>query len=130
LPWRRLVPNRVHLTDAVRQVEAWVAASEYAEAAANPLAPAATKLLAKMNGAHAESLKRFAAVYTGIEASQVSGAELLGVDQLGFDLRVTQIGSSTLTRVGFRLPPANEEEGVSVFMKLFQEAFEREQGWM
>lgn len=86
--------------------------------------------LSKMNGAHAQSLKRFAAVYCGMELSKVSSAELLGVDQLGFDLRVTQGGSSSLTRVGFRLPPANEEEGVSVFMKLFQEAYEREQGWM
>jgi len=131
-PWRKLVPQRVHMSDAVRAVEAWVPASEYEEAAANPLAPAAAQLLTKINGAkHVESLKRFAAVYRGIEPSKVSAAELLGVDQLGFDLRVAQVGGgSSVCRIGFRLPPANEEEGVSVFMKLFQEAYERQQGWM
>ena len=36
----------------------------------------------------------------------------------------------SVMRVGFRVPPANEEEGVSLFMKLFQEAYEREKGWM
>ena len=72
--WRRLVPQRVHMSDAVRGVEAWVAASEYTEAAANPLAPAAVKLLKKMNGAHSESLKRFAAVYAGIDPLKVRGA--------------------------------------------------------
>jgi len=129
-PWRRLVPSRVHMSDAVRSVEAWVPASEYAEAAANPLAPATATLLTKINGLHSDSLKRFAAVYRDVDLAKVSDAELLSVDQLGFDLRVTQGGASTISRIGFRLPPANEEEGVSVFMKLFQEAYERQQGWM
>ena len=37
---------------------------------------------------------------------------------------------SSVMRVGFRMPPGNEEEGTSLFMKLFQEAFEREHGFM
>mmetsp|Transcript_38847 Transcript_38847/g.94330 ORF Transcript_38847/g.94330 Transcript_38847/m.94330 type:complete len:145 (-) Transcript_38847:582-1016(-) len=129
-PWRRLTPSRVHVSDAVRRVEAWVPPAEYAEAASNPLAPAAATLLHKMNGAHAESLKRFAAVYAGLDEAKVSSVELLGVDQLGFDMRVAQGSSSSVMRIGFRQPPANEEEGVSVFMKLFQEAYERQHGWM
>lgn len=69
--WRRLIPSSVHLFDAVRGVEAWVAAADYSEATPNPLAPAATALLSKMNGAHAGNLKRFAAVYAGLEEAKV-----------------------------------------------------------
>jgi len=130
--WRRLVPQRVHLNDAVRGVEAWVPLSEYSVAEANPLAPAAASLLSKINGQHRPALRRFAAVYTGVPVDSVIEAELLSVDQLGFDLRA-QLGPSAPSspmRIGFRLPPGNEEEGISVFMKLFQEAYERQNGFM
>lgn len=130
-PWRRIVPARVHLADGVRGVEAWLPASEYAEAEANPLAAATTTLLAKINGQHGPALRRFAAIYAGVQpVSEVEEAELLCVDQLGFDLHVKlgAMAPPTLMRVGFRMPPTNEEEGTSLFMKLFQEAFEREHG--
>ena len=38
------------------------------------------------------------------------------------------IPSVVQVRAGFKMPPANEEEGTSIFMKLFQEAYERENG--
>ena len=43
--WVRLVPSRVHLYDAVRSAEAWVAPADYATAEPNPLARAAAGLL-------------------------------------------------------------------------------------
>ena len=66
------------------------------------------------------------------QSDTIAEAELLGVDQLGFDLRakLNAAAPSTVMRIGFRMPPANEEEGISVFMKLFQEAYEREHGFM
>jgi len=130
--WVRLVPSRVHIFDAVRGVEAWVPPAEYAEAEPNPLAEASAALLSKMNTQHSAALRRFAAVYAGVPADDLGGAELLAVDQMGFDLRV-QLGPSapaSLVRAGFKMAPANEEEGISVFMKLFQEAYERQTGTM
>ena len=129
-PWVRLVPSRVHMFDAVREVEAWVAPADYSAAEPNPLAEASTTLLHKMNTQHAAALRRFAAVYAGVPADDLAMAELLAVDQMGFDLRV-QLGPSAPTsvvRAGFKMPPANEEESTSIFMKLFQEAYEREHG--
>jgi len=131
-PWVRLVPSRVHIFDAVRGAEAWVPPAEYAEAEPNPLASASATLLSKMNTQHGAALRRFAAVYAGVPSEDLAGAELLAVDQMGFDLRV-QLGPSaptSLVRAGFKMAPANEEEGISLFMKLFQEAYEREKGFM
>ncbi len=65
-PWRRLVPQRIHLQDAVRGSEAWVPVSEYSSAEPNPLAPSATMLLEKINTQHMPALRRFAAVYAGV----------------------------------------------------------------
>ena len=132
LPWVRLAPERVHVFDAVRGVEAWVSAGDYAEAEPNPLAPAAQALLEKLNTQHTAALRRFAAVFAGVPGDEVASAEVLSVDQMGFDLKL-QLGPSappSLIRAGFKLPPANAEEGTSVFMKLFQEAYERENGFM
>jgi len=131
-PWRRLMVESVHLQDAVRGSEAWVPASEYSSADPNPLAPSAAALLTKINTMHMPALKRFAAVYAGVPAEQLAEAELLGVDQLGFDLmaKLNAAAPATTMRIGFKQPPANEEEGISVFMKLFQEAYERENGFM
>jgi len=130
--WIRLMPERVHVFDAVREVEAWVASSEYSEAEPNPLAPVASTLLTKLNTQHAAALRRFAAFYAGVPATELTSAEVLSIDQMGFDLRL-QLGPTappSLVRAGFRMPPANAEEGTSVFMKLFQEAYERENGFM
>ena len=131
-PWCRLVPQRVHLQDAVRGSEAWVPVSEYTSADPNPLAPSAATLLHKINTQHLPALRRFAAIYTGVPSDSIAEAELLGVDQLGFDLqaKLNAAAPRTVMRIGFRAPPANEEEGISVFMKLFQEAYEREHGFM
>jgi len=131
-PWVRLVPSRVHMYDAVRQHEAWIAPAEYSTADANPLADASAALLQKMNTQHASALRRFAAVYAGVQLDELVSAELLAVDQMGFDLRV-QLGPSappSLVRAGFKMSPANAEESTSMFMKLFQEAYERENGSM
>jgi len=130
--WMRLVPRRVHINDAVRGVEAWVPVAEYRDASPNPLAESSPTILKKMNKDHAAALRRFAAVYAGTPPAECVAAELLSVDQLGFDMRVqlNVNAPTTLLRIGFAMPPANEEEGTSLFMKLFQEAYERENGFM
>jgi hypothetical protein len=130
--WVRVVPERVHVFDAVRNVEAWVAASDYADAQPNPLARAATTLLSKINDQHAPALRRFAAIYAGVPLGDLVSAELLSVDQSGFDMRI-QMGEEappSLVRAGFAQGPTNEEEATSLFMKLFQEAYERQNGFM
>ena len=129
-PWVRMLPERVHVFDALRGIETWVAQSDYAEAEPNPLAGAAATLLAKLNTQHQAALRRFASVYVGGE--ELESAEVVSIDQMGFDLRTQGSPSAppSLLRASFKTPPANAEEGTSVFMKLFQEAYEKDQGFM
>jgi len=130
LPWLKLTPSRVHLFDATRGIESWVVASEYADCEPNPLGDSASVLLSKVNCQHADALRRFTAVYAGVSQAELTRAEVLGVDHLGFDLRY-QLGEAappSSTRIGFKLPPANLEEATSLFMKLFQEAYEKQTG--
>ena len=130
--WVRVSPTQVHVYDAVRTNEAWVAATDYSEAEPNPLAASVGTLLAKINTQHRAALKRFAAVYSGVPADELVDAQVVSIDQMGFDMRV-QLGPSapeSTVRAGFKQPPANEEEGTSVFMKLFQEAYEKQNGFM
>ena len=75
-----------------------------------------------------EGAHRLAAQIVGVPTAEVVTSEVLGVDQLGFDVRVDLAGGSELRRVGFNQPPQNLEEALSLFMKLFQEAWEREAG--
>ena len=59
---------------------------------------------------------------------------MLGVDQLGFVLRVETVGNAAaggdVRRIGFKLPPQNLEEALSLFVKLFQESWERSEGYL
>jgi len=57
--------------------------------------------------------------------------QILSVDPLGFDLAIGSgygTGSSTL-RVGLKVGPQTREEAISIFSKLFQESYARQQGW-
>ena len=105
----------------------WSSASEYASATSNTLAEATASLQEKLKKRQPE-LDRLAAQIVGVQTAEVVTSEVLGVDQLGFDVRVDLAGGSELRRVGFNQPPQNLEEALSLFMKLFQEAWERENG--
>lgn len=128
-PWHRLVPRSVHYTDPRLGLEAWVAAQDFASAAPNPLAGVRAELLAKL-ATRQPALDLLAAELLGVPPADVLSSDVLGVDQLGFDLSVETVGGVELRRIGFKLPPQNLEEALSLFVKLFQEAYERQQGWL
>jgi len=131
--WHRLVPQRVHYADPRLGVESWVAATEYAEATPNPLAATNSELLRKLSSKQAE-LNLFASLLEGVPSDELLSSEVLGVDQLGFDLRVETVGNAAaggaVRRIGFKLPPQNLEEALSYFVKLFQESWERSEGYL
>jgi len=130
--WHRVVPERVYYTDPIRGSESWVAASDYTAATANPLASANAELIHRL-AARQPDLLRVSAAFADVSVNEVESCEVLGVDQLGFDLRTVTLDGTQdgeVRRVGFKMPPQNLEEALSLFMKLFQEVYERQQGWL
>jgi len=128
----RLVPQRVHLADAIYGAEAWVPAGEYCEAEPSVLVGDVPHLLSKLNGKHAKDVARFASVVSGVDEGEASTSEVVSLDQLGFDLRVRGAaaeGAGSVVRIGLKVPPQTAEEATSAFTKLFQEAYAKQQGW-
>jgi hypothetical protein len=68
--WHRVVPERVYFADPVRGSESWVAASDYTEATANPLAGANSELIRRLAARPADLLRvgaAFADVSVAVE---------------------------------------------------------------
>ena len=68
--WHRVVPERVYFADPVRGSESWVAASDFSEATANPLAGANAELIRRLAARPADLLRvgaMFADVSVAVE---------------------------------------------------------------
>ncbi len=86
----------------------WVDARAYAEAEADPLAPAAAGIIEHMNADHAEAQVlycRFLAGYPDTTAATMSA-----VDRYGFDMIASGPGGRAAVRIGFPVPCATGDE--------------------
>jgi len=79
-------------------VMGWIAAPEYAEGQADPLADAAAGILHHMNADHQDALILLARVFGGIEAQE---ATMTSVDRLGFHLRMKTAEGMKGVRLAF-----------------------------
>jgi hypothetical protein len=79
-------------------VMGWVAAPEYGDAHADPLADAATGILQHMNADHQDALILLAKVFTGTVAEH---AVMTAVDRLGFHVRMKTEEGMKGARIAF-----------------------------
>src|ERR1700760_259566 len=79
-------------------VMGWVAAPEYGDAQADPLADAAAGILKHMNTDHQEALILLAKVFAGITAQE---AVMTAVDRLGFHVRLKTEEGMKGARIAF-----------------------------
>lgn len=101
----------------------WLAVSDYASATIDALAPYARHIIDSVNGPRRSELHRFCEAYY---SQAVNSAQLISLDELGFDLEVT-VGGGAATerrRVGFSEPRKTEQEARSLFVKTFFQAWE------
>ena len=96
-------------------VMGWVAADDYATAAPDPLAEAATGILAHMNADHVDSMIHLARAHAQIEATE---ATMTSIDRLGFYLRLKTADGMKGTRINFprEVGTAKETRDVLVAM--------------
>jgi heme iron utilization protein len=97
----------------------WVDAAAYADARPDPLADAAGGIIGHMNKDHAEALLTYARVYGGVEASE---AVMVGVDRLGFKLRVTGAGRRHAVRIPFPREITTAGESRTVLIEMLEAA--------
>jgi heme iron utilization protein len=99
----------------------WVEASDYAGAAADPLAGAAAAgIIEHMNADHADSLVLFARVFGG--RPDTTEATMTAVDRYGFDVVAGGPAGRAALRFGFDAPVATAPEVRPAMIRLVERA--------
>lgn len=130
----RLRPEKVYFVGGFGVSAKWVPVEEYREAATDILAEQATEIVSKLNRDHGSDLFLTAEHLLDIEGD-VEKVRVTNVDRLGMDLRVTTRAkrrnklNTDEFRIGFRIPVMSVEDAKSEVMKVFQEAWEKGNGY-
>ena len=97
----------------------WVAAADYTKAEWDPLAEVAAGIIEHMNADHADALRLYCRAYRDIEADS---AEMVGIDRLGFRLRVRSGERLRGLRLAFPHEVRSSQEARKVLVAMVQEA--------
>ena len=131
----RLVPSKIYFVGGFGVLAKWVEPEEYKEAAPDILAKEADLIVARINRDHSDDLLLTASHLLNVD-SEIERIRVTNVDRLGMDIRVTsQKGArknKLITdefRVGFRIPVISVEDAKSEVLKVFQEAWEKGNGY-
>ena len=100
-------------------VMGWVAASDYAQAQADPLVGHKSDIIRHMNADHKDALILLAKQYAGIEAQE---AEMTSVDRLGFHLRSKTQDGLKGTRIAFLREVRDPDQTREVFIEMVRQA--------
>jgi putative heme iron utilization protein len=131
----RLVPSKIYFVGGFGVLAKWVEPEDYRLAAPDILAKEASDIVSRINREHLDDLLLTARHLLGVETT-LEEVKLTNVDRLGMDIRVTsQMGSrrnklvTDEFRVGFRIPVISTEDAKSEILKVFQEAWEKGNGF-
>jgi putative heme iron utilization protein len=97
----------------------WVAAPSYLAAAPDPLADVAGDIVAHMNRDHADALVTYARVFAEEPADE---AEMVGVDRLGFKLRVRSGDRLHGVRIAFPREVRTAADSRTVLIEMLRQA--------
>jgi Putative heme iron utilization protein len=129
----RIQPEKVYFVGGFGVLAKWVPLEEYKNAAADILAMEASDIVSKLNREHAEDLQLTATHLLG--CTEIEKIRVTNVDRLGLDIRITTKGkrrNKLMTdefRIGFRIPVISVEDAKSEVLKIFQEAWEKGNGY-
>ena len=122
----RVNPSEIFYVGGFGVGTTWVEKDDYTEAKPDAVAHEAVGLCKTLNGdKHSQDRSTIASTLLGLDDSEV---RVDGVDRLGLDVRVKTPDSTDEYRIGFRVPARTVEDAKSEINKLFQEAWELEQG--
>ena len=132
----RLTPEKVYFVGGFGVLAEWVPVDEYKSAKPDILAAAGNEayaMIKKLNREeHKEDLMLTATHLLGLD--NIEDIRVTSIDRLGFDMRVTNRETRKKVktnefRFGFRIPVVSVEDAKSEVLKIFQEAWEKGQGY-
>jgi putative heme iron utilization protein len=97
----------------------WVAAEDYKLASPDPLAAAASDIIAHMNADHVDAMILLARTHSDLEATE---AAMTSVDRLGFYVRLKTAEGMKGTRINFLREVATAEETRTVLVEMIRQA--------
>eukprot|EP00607_Mallomonas_marina_P010042 CAMPEP_0182419636 /NCGR_PEP_ID=MMETSP1167-20130531/4034_1 /TAXON_ID=2988 /ORGANISM="Mallomonas Sp, Strain CCMP3275" /LENGTH=313 /DNA_ID=CAMNT_0024594659 /DNA_START=118 /DNA_END=1059 /DNA_ORIENTATION=+ len=123
----KLKPLKIYFSGGFGVMATWVDVSEYELARPDVLAQEVPLMLSRVNVEKTGELSLLVKHFLNI--SDADSVRIQAIDRLGVDLRV-QVGEYTDEyRIGFRHQVSSAEDAKSEVMKLFQESWERENGF-
>jgi len=131
--FNRIRPKKVYFVGGFGVLAKWVPVEEYINAASDILSGEASEIVSKLNRDHASDLLLTARHI--LDCVDVEMVRLTSLDRLGMDIRVTTMGkrknqlNTDEFRVGFRIQVMSVEDAKSEVMKVFQEAWEKGNGY-
>ncbi|ADW67248.1 HugZ family pyridoxamine 5'-phosphate oxidase [Granulicella tundricola] len=100
-------------------VMGWVSASDYAQAAPDPLAASGPGIIAHMNADHVDSMILLARTHSGYEATE---ATMTSVDRLGFFLRLKTAEGYKGTRINFLQEVHTAQDTRKILVEMVRQA--------
>jgi heme iron utilization protein len=97
----------------------WLTAADYSAARPDPLADAAGGIVEHMNRDHADALIAYARHFGGVAADE---ATMVGVDRLGFKLRVREGERLSSVRIGFPREVTTAAQSREVLIQMVRQA--------
>jgi len=128
----RLRPVKIYYVGGFGVQSEWVPVEEYQNAKPDILAEESRNIIDRLNRDNYDDLNLVAEHILQIKNTE--SIQVTAVDRLGMDLRVTNrvTRKKLITdefRIGFRIPVISVEDAKSEMLKIFQEAWEKGQGF-
>ena len=114
----RLVLRDVYFVGGFAAMD-WIASDAFATARPDPLADVAGGIITHMNQDHADALVTYARAFAGVQADE---AVMVGVDRLGFKLRVTEGERRHSVRIAFPREVTTAADSRTVLIEMLRHA--------
>jgi len=130
----RLIPEKIYFVGGFGVMAKWVDVEDYKDATPDILSKEANLIVKKLNREFKEDLEGMA--HQLLKVEKLNNIRVTNVDRLGMDVRVTREHETRRNklrtdeyRIGFRIPVISVEDAKSEILKVFQEAWEKGQGF-
>jgi heme iron utilization protein len=123
----KIQPTNIYFSGGFGVQGGWVDVPQYEEARPDVLASEVPAMLSRINIDKQGELFMLTRQFLNLE--NVDDVRIQAVDRLGVDLRVKTGKFTDEYRIGFRNPVTSSEDAKSELVKLFQESWERENGY-